>query len=82
VRSCHLCELAAIDAMFLFGFGGLFAFFLAPPLLARFILPSIIMLLTMIRLLISAVQLMVDQVLIEELVHSDFYPTPDKDAKI
>jgi len=73
--------LTVIDAIFLFSFGGLFVLSLASPLLARFILPLVITLLEVVRLLIWFVQSMIDQVLIEPLVHSDLYPTPDKDAK-
>jgi hypothetical protein len=67
--------------------GGLFALSLASPLLARFILPVIITLLEVVRLLIFAVQSMIDQLLIDQLVDSFLYPirqtnaTPDEIAE-
>jgi hypothetical protein len=72
--------LTVIDATFLFSFGGLFALSLASPLLARFILPLVITLLEVVRLLVWFVQSMIDQVLIEPLIHSFFYPTRENDA--
>ncbi len=72
--------LTVIDATFLFSFGGLFALSLASPLLARFILPLVITLLEVVRFLVFAVQYLIDQVLIEPLIHSFLYPTRENDA--
>jgi hypothetical protein len=72
--------LALLDAYLLFGFGELFALSLASPLLARFILPLIITLLEMVRLLVSVVQYLIDQVLIDPLIDSFLYPTRQTDA--
>jgi hypothetical protein len=79
-RNIVLRVLAAADAYFLFGFGGLFALSLVSPLLAHVVLPLVIMLLEVARLLIWLIQYLIDQVLIEPLIHSFLYPPPQKDA--
>jgi hypothetical protein len=70
--------LAFIDAYFLFGFGCFFVLSLASPLLAHFIFPLLIALLEIPRILLSLIQYLIDQLLIEQLIGSFFYPTPDK----
>jgi hypothetical protein len=77
-RNIVLRVLAFIDAYFLFGFGALFALSLVSPLLAHFVLPLVIMLLEIPRMLLFGIQYLIDQLLIEELIGSFFYPTPDE----
>jgi hypothetical protein len=72
--------IAFIDAYLLFGFGAFLALSLTSPLLAHFVLPLIIMLLEVVRLLLLFVQYIIDQVLIEPLIRSFFYPTHKEEA--
>jgi len=55
---------AFLDAYFLFGFGALLAFALLAPFFARVILPCAIMALEVVRLLLFAVQYLIDELLI------------------
>ena len=73
--------LALIDACFLFCFAGFLVLSLASPFLAHLIFPLVIALVEVARLLLLVIQSLIDQLLIESLIKSFLYPTPDKETE-
>jgi hypothetical protein len=77
--------LAAINAYFLFCGSAMLCFSLASPLIARLILPSAIATLELVRLILFALQGLIDDLLIRPITQSFLYPKaesnePNNDA--